>query len=56
MEALKAAPKSGGEDLLTSAAALLQAILRPLLGIPFVLLYFDTRADLAEDNSSNGEN
>ena len=56
MEALKAAPKSGGEDLLTSAAALLQAILRPLLGIPFVLLYFDTRADLAEDNFSNGEN
>jgi hypothetical protein len=49
MEALKAAPKSGGEDLLTSAAALLQAILRPLLGIPFVLLYFDARADIAED-------
>jgi GYF domain 2 len=49
IEALKAAPKSSGEDILTSAAALLQAILRPLLGIAFVLLYFDSRSDVAED-------
>ncbi len=48
IEALKAAPKSGGEDVLTSAAALVQAILRPLLGIVFVLLYFDTKTDMPE--------
>jgi hypothetical protein len=49
MEALKAAPKSSGQDILTSAAASLQAILRPLLGIPFVLLYFDAKADITEN-------
>ena len=46
IEALKAAPKASGQDVLTSGAALLQAILRPLLGIPFVLLYFDSKADI----------
>jgi hypothetical protein len=56
MEALKVAPKSSGEDVLTSGAALLQAILRPLLGIPFVLLYFDTKAGRAEENFPGREN
>jgi hypothetical protein len=56
MEALKAAPKSSGQDILISAAAMLQAILRPLLGIAFVLLYFDTKAGMAEENFPGGEN
>jgi hypothetical protein len=56
MEALKAAPKASGEDLLTSGAALLQAILRPLLGIAFVLLYFDTKAGMVEENFPGGGN
>lgn len=47
MEALKATPQTHGTDFFTSAAALLQAILRPLLGIAFVLLYFDSKANLS---------
>lgn len=46
MEALKAAPQSHGMVLFTFSAAFLQAILRPLLGIAFVLLYVDSKANL----------
>ena len=50
IEALKATPQTHGVDIASFAAALLQAILRPLLGIAFVVLYFDTEID--EDTSA----
>jgi len=46
IEALKAVPQSHAMVLLTFAAAILQSILQPLLGIAFVLLYFDSKGNL----------
>jgi len=54
IEALKATPQTHGPDLVTSATALLQSILRPLLGIAFVVLYFDVKAD-SSDESFRGD-
>jgi hypothetical protein len=47
IEALKTTPQTHGIDFFGYAAALLKAILRPLLGIAFVLLYFDSKASFA---------
>lgn len=46
LETLKAVPQSHAMLLLSVAAAFLQSILRPLLGIAFVVLYFDSKANL----------
>jgi hypothetical protein len=46
LETLKTVPQSHAMVLLTFAVALLQSVLRPLLGIAFVLLYFDSKANL----------
>jgi hypothetical protein len=44
LQALRASPPSQGFDLTNFAFGLLQTLLRPLLGIAFVLLYFDSRS------------
>ncbi len=48
LSAMTAEPKSTGLDLPRVCLSLLQSVLRPLLGIAFVLLYFDARRDFAE--------
>lgn len=48
LAAMKANSTSHGLDMTLLLRDLLQAILRPLLGIAFVLLYLDARTDLTE--------
>jgi hypothetical protein len=48
LSAMTAEPKSTGLDLPRVCLSLVQSVLRPLLGIAFVLLYFDARRDFAE--------
>ena len=45
----KARPETHVFDATTFAMSALQAFLRPLLGIAFVLIYFDARARMGED-------
>lgn len=44
LQAMAASPRPRNFDVSSFSLGLAQAILRPLLGIAFVLLYFDTRA------------
>ena len=53
VEALKSISKPQGMNLLGFGLSLLQSILQPLLGIAFVLLYFDTKSRLAEEGSGD---
>jgi hypothetical protein len=48
LEAMKAESTSSGLDITRLGLGLLQSVLRPLLGIAFVLLYFDARAQFNE--------
>jgi hypothetical protein len=43
---------SGGFDAIRVTLAVVQAVLRPLLGIAFVLLYFTSKIDIETRNSS----
>lgn len=49
MEALEKISKTQGINLLGVGLGLLQSILRPLLGIAFVLLYFDTKSRVTQE-------
>ena len=48
MDAIKADSASPGHNLPHLLVVLIQSILRPILGIAFVLLYFDARSDVTE--------
>lgn len=50
IDAMKAAQDAHGFDIGAIALGLLQAILRPLLGISFVLLYLDSKIDKKNDS------
>src|SRR6266576_6969175 len=50
MEALAANSKAHGGNVLSFAISLVQALLRPLLGIAFVLLYIDATAAADSNN------
>jgi hypothetical protein len=50
VQALTANAKTHGVNVLSLAIGLLQALLRPLLGIGFVLLYFNATAPQAEED------
>ncbi len=50
VQALTANAKTHGVNVLSLAVGLLQALLRPLLGIAFVLLYFNATAPQAEED------
>ena len=50
LQTLRESAKAQGFDLTSFCLSLLQALLRPLLGIAFVLLYFDSRSGLADEN------
>jgi hypothetical protein len=52
VQALSAAPKAHGFNGVSFGLSLLQAILRPLLGIAFVLLYFDARSRVDQEDGA----
>lgn len=49
LQALRTSAKPHGLNVLTVAFGLLQALLQPLLGIAFVLLYFDAKSQTTEE-------
>jgi hypothetical protein len=52
VQALSSAPKAHGFNGVNFGLSLLQAILRPLLGIAFVLLYFDARSGVDQGDGA----
>ena len=55
LQTLQAHTNARGFNLSTFGIGLLQTILRPLLGIAFVLLYFETKAQGTAKHSPSGE-
>ena len=55
LEAMKAESTSTGLDLSRLFLGLLQSILRPLLGIAFVLLYLDSRAKFSKSEAGRSD-
>ncbi len=52
-QTLSALPKTHGFNAVSFALGLIQAGLRPLLGIAFVLIYFDARARLPDEKGAD---
>ena len=50
LQTLRESAKAQGFDITSFSLGLLQTLLRPLVGIAFVLLYFDSRANLTDEN------
>jgi len=52
IQALTASSKSQAFNLASFLLGIIQTLLRPLLGIAFVILYLDSKADVAEESLS----
>ena len=53
LQAMTTSSKSQAFNLASFILGLVQTLLRPLLGIAFVLLYFDSQADFPEGKIDN---